>query len=379
MADDSDEDRTEPASGRRIEQAREDGNVPQSRDLGAFLVLLCGVVTLWMLSDWLVLRAEKLMRQGLTLDRKSAFDPRAMLDMLYELSADALMAMAPFYAVILIASVVGPLAMGGLNFTTKSFTPDLMRLNPLTGIGRIFSMHGVHELLKSLLKTALIGGVCYWVLLRQHEQVLGLSAQALEPAMASYGDLVLQSALLLVASLALVAAIDVPFQLWQYYSKLRMTKEELKQEYKEQEGDPMLKGRIRQMQRQMAQRRMMSEVPQANVVVTNPTRYAVALRYREGQDDAPVLVAKGINFVAQSIRELATEHGIPIVEAPPLARALYKHVDLEQRVPPTLFVAVAEVLAYVFRLNEWLRGQGDRPDLPAELQVPPDMDPGADE
>lgn len=377
MAEDSDEDKTEPASGKRLEEAKKEGNVPQSKDLGTFLVLMVGVVTLWMLGDWLALRAEKLMRMGLTLDRKAAFDPQAMLDALYQYSSDGLFAIAPFLAMIVIASVIGPFLMGGAIFSTDLLAPNFGRLNPMSGIGRMFSLHGATELFKAIIKAIVIGYSCYWVIGKQHTQVLGLAEQSLDTSIPEFVNLIMSSAILIVASLMLVVAVDVPFQLWSYYKKLRMSKQELKDEYKQTEGDPHIKGKIRAMQRQMAQKRMMAEVPKANVVVTNPTHYAVALKYAQGQE-APTVVAKGIDLIAQAIKDAAKEHNIPIIEAPPLARALYKHTPLEKQIPAPLFVAVAEVLAYVFRLNEWMQGNGDQPSPPSDLEVPADMDPGVD-
>src|SRR5574343_881941 len=365
MAEDSDEDKTEPASSKRLEEAKKEGNVPQSKDLGTFLVLMVGVVTLWMLGDWLALRAEKLMRMGLTLDRKSAFDPQAMLDALYQYSSDGLFAIAPFLAMIVIASVIGPFLMGGAIFSTDLLAPNFGRLNPMSGIGRMFSLHGATELFKAIIKAIVIGYSCYWVIGKQHTQVLGLAGQSLDTAIPEFVNLIMSSAILIVASLMLVVAVDVPFQLWSYYKKLRMSKQELKDEYKQTEGDPHIKGKIRAMQRQMAQKRMMAEVPKANVVVTNPTHYAVALKYTQGQE-APTVVAKGIDLIAQAIKAAAKEHNIPIIEAPPLARALYKHTPLEKQIPAPLFVAVAEVLAYVFRLNEWMQGNGDQPSPPSD-------------
>jgi flagellar biosynthetic protein FlhB len=206
-----------------------------------------------------------------------------------------------------------------------------------------------------------------------------LASVSVEGGLASFARLLQFAALALLGGVALVAAIDVPFQLWQYYSKLRMTREEVRQEGKEQEGDPQVKARIRSQQREMARRRMMSEVPKANVVVTNPTHFAVALRYDSQKMGAPQVVAKGINHVAQRIRELAAEHGVPQLEAPPLARALHRHCEIGEQIPTVLYTAVAEVMAYVYQLDRYLSGD-DRdmmpPKAPLGLVVPEGMDPG---
>jgi flagellar biosynthetic protein FlhB len=211
---------------------------------------------------------------------------------------------------------------------------------------------------------------------RERDVVLSLSVLPVSDAAGSFLREMLFGALLIVSGLALIAAVDVPFQLWQYYKKLRMTKEEVKREYKEQEGDPHLKARIRSVQREMARKRMMAEVPKADVVVTNPTHFAVALKYDQKSMAAPMVVAKGRGVIAQRIRELADEARVPRVEAPPLARALYAHVEIGETIPPTLFAAVAEILAYVFQLDRWMAQGGPKPQPPQEVPVPPELDPG---
>jgi len=238
-------------------------------------------------------------------------------------------------------------------------------------------VHGLAELVKSLMKAAIVGGVGAFAVWREHEHLFTLMTETVESAVPDFLHMVLFSALLIIMGLAILALIDVPFQLWQYNKKLRMTKEEVKRESKEQEGDPHVKARIRSMQREMARRRMMAEVPKADVVVTNPTHFSVALKYDAKKMGAPIVVAKGRGEVALKIRELAKEHKVPLLEAPPLARALYKHCDLEQAVPGALYTAVAEVMAYVYQLNHWMANGGLPPVVPGKLPVPPDMDPGA--
>ncbi|HEX8962536.1 MAG TPA: flagellar biosynthesis protein FlhB [Rhodocyclaceae bacterium] len=378
LAEDSDLERTESASPRRIEKAREEGNVPQSRELMAFLVMASAVAGMWSLSSWMSSSAGNIMRHGLTFGRDASFDTHAMGNMFVELSWEALTLVAPIFLLTVLAALLTPFLLGGWVFSPAAMSPNLSRLDPIAGFKRMFSMQAVGELVKAILKSLLIGAIIWWVVRHEEDQLFALISQELGAAMVSTGHMLLFASAALLGGLAIIAALDVPFQLWQYYSRLKMTKEEVKQEYKEMEGDPQLKGRIRSQQREIARRRMMAEVPKAQVVVTNPTHFAVALKY-EGDMAAPQVVAKGMNMIAQKIRELAEENAVPVVEAPPLARALYKHAELGDQIPATLYTAVAEVMAYVYQLNQYL-GSGGKllpPALPAAIAVPEGMDPGA--
>jgi flagellar biosynthetic protein FlhB len=378
VAEDSDLERTEPASSRRIEKAREEGQVPQSRELGGFLVMLSGTAALWLMGDWFTHRASSILRHGLSFGRDAAFDQSTMATTFGVLAGDALIMLAPLFLAVLAAAVLGPALIGGWIFSPKAMNLDLTKLNPLRGLGRMFSLNGVGELVKAVLKAILIGGVVTWVVWRRQEEFLALLMQPLEVGMFSFFRLVFVSILALLLGMAVIAGIDVPFQLWQYYKSLRMTREELKQENKELEGDPQLKARIRSQQREQARKRMMSKVPQADVVVTNPSHYAVALKYDGGNMAAPQVVAKGMNLIAAKIRQLAVDNGIPLLEAPPLARALYRHADVGEQIPAPLYTAVAEVLAYVYQLHEFSTGSRNvlPPTPPADLKVPEGMDPG---
>lgn len=378
MAEDSDLERTEPASSRRLEQAREDGRVPQSRELSAFLVLLAGVSTLWMMGGWFAQRAQLLLRNGLQFGHEQAFDPYALVNAFLSVATEALILLSPLFLVAMLAALAGSLMLGGVVFSAKALAPDFKRINPLSGLKRILSVQGIVELVKSVLKAMLVGGVVYWVVIHQQDALFALLSQPLERGVISFGDILIFAMLALVSGVALVSLIDVPFQLWQYHSKLRMTKEEVRQEHKEQEGDPQLKGRIRSQQREMARRRMMADIPKADVVVTNPTHYAVALKYDSAQMGAPQVLAKGINLVAQNIREQAAAHQVPLLEAPPLARALYRHCDIGDQIPAALYTAVAEVMAYVYQLQQYFAGDALPPQAPQGLPVPAELDPGAD-
>ncbi len=375
MAEDSDLEKTEPASPRRLEQAREEGQVPQSRELSAFFVLMAGAGTLWVAGSWLAQRIGGAVSRGLTFDRDEAFDTAALPALLLHQAGEALATLGPLLLILVVAALAGPFMLGGLNFSSKALTPDWTRLDPLKGFGRMLSMQSVGELVKGILKALLVGSVVVWVVLHEKDHIFALMGQPLEAGLQSMGRTILFSTLVIVGSMFLIVAADVPFQLWQYYRRLRITKEEVRKEMKELEGDPQLKARIRSQQREMARRRMMAAVPKAQVVVTNPTHFAVALAYDEKMP-APRVVAKGRGVIAQRIRDIAQEHGVPLLEAPPLARALYAHTEIDDIIPAALYRAVAEVMAYVYQLNAYLARGGKAPQAPAELPVPAELDPG---
>ncbi|MDX9884926.1 flagellar biosynthesis protein FlhB [Thauera sp.] len=379
MAEESDLEKTEDPSPRRLEQAREEGQVPQSRELSTFLVTVTGAATLLLMGNWMATRVAGLVRGGFAFERAAAFEPALMLDVLQRMLSGALLTLMPLFFALLVAAVAAPILLGGLVFAPKVLALNFGRMNPIKGIGRMFSVHGLAEMMKAILKSLLVGGIAALVLWFNIDHLFDLMVEPLEVGMADFSDTVAFSALMIVLSLGLLALIDVPFQLWQYHKKLRMTKEEVKRESKEQEGDPMVKGRIRALQREMARRRMMTEVPKADVVVTNPTHFSVALKYDGEKMGAPVVVAKGRGELALKIREIAKEHGVPMLEAPPLARALYKHCELEQSIPAGLYTAVAEVMAYVYQLDAWMKQGGLPPVAPVTLPVPAGMDPGAPE
>lgn len=376
MAEDSDLEKTEEPTGRRIEQAREQGQVPHSRELSTFLVLVVAGAAFWMMGRWFMERSMVIVKKGFVIESQFMRDPDLMLPRLAEISGDALLAFSPLLAVLLVAAILPPFFLNAWVFSPKALVPDLKRLDPISGFGRLFSWNSLMELVKAILKALLVGGVAALLVWKEREEILGLLGEPLEAGIAHAGHLVSFSFLILVATLVLVVAADVPFQLWQYFDKLKMTKEEVKQEMKEMMGDPHVKGRIRSLQMQAARKRMMAAVPTANVVVTNPTHYAVALSYRAGMG-APKVVAKGVGAVALKIREVASESAVPIMEAPPLARALYKHTEIDAEIPSALYNAVAEVLAYIYQLANWRLSGGVYPVPPRDLPVPPELVPEA--
>lgn len=376
MADDSDLERTEAPSSKRLSEAREEGQVAHSKELSTFLVLVAGVGGMWVFGQWMAQRTQALLRHGLNLDRSAVFAPEAMLSALFDAALAALLLCAPLLGLTVLAALVGRFAIGGWNFTTKPLAPNFGKLDPLHGIARMFSTDSLVELVKALLKTLLVGGIALWAISYERDAIFALAATPVEAGLAGIARLLLVATMLILLGLALLAAIDVPWQLWHYMDQLKMSREELKQEAKDAEGDPQIKARIRGAQRAMARKRMMAEVPKADVVVTNPTHYAVALKYDAGSMGAPRVVAKGMNLIAQNIRELAAANSVPLLEAPPLARALYRHTEIGESIPAALYNAVAEVMAWVYQLNHFVAQGGSPPREPGDISVPPDMDPG---
>ncbi|MDR2508358.1 MAG: flagellar type III secretion system protein FlhB [Candidatus Accumulibacter sp.] len=376
MAEDSDLEKTEPPSGRRLEQARNDGQVPRSREVGAFLVLATAATIFWVAGPWMARRAANIVRRGLTLEESLIRDPGAMLIRFGDLVFDTLLSLAPLFLALLVSVFAAPFFLGSWNFSLKAIALDPGRLNPLNGLGRLVSWNGLAELLKSVVKSLLIGGVALWVLWSERGDIFSLFGQSVMSGLSGAGHLISYSFLAIVISIVLVVAVDVPYQLWQYYDKLKMTKEEVKQESKEMEGSPEIKGRIRQLQREAARRRMMSAVPAADVIVTNPTHFSVALSYGKGMK-APKVTAKGRGEIALKIRKIGLEHNVPLLESPPLARALYKHAEIDQEIPSALYAAVAEVLAYVYQLARWRQTGGNYPLPPRDIDVPAELVPEA--
>lgn len=374
MAEDSDLEKTEQATSRRISEARAKGNIPRSRELNTFAILITGGGALLLMGPNFASGLLELSRQGFTFNHATLADPDQMWKSFVGAIFSALNLFLPLLGALLIAVIAAPIAIGGWLFSVEAMQPNLGRTNPVNGISRIFSATGLIELVKALAKTALVGSIALWVLWNKKMEILSLAAEPVTGGIPHLASMLAWTFILIAGAMALIVAMDVPFQLWDYYRKLRMTKEEVRQEMKESEGDPHIKARIRALQRQSARRRMMAEVPKADVIVTNPTRYAVALVYREQEMRAPRVVAKGSYLLAQRIRELGEEHRVPIMEAPPLARALYRHAEIDQEIPTALFAAVAEVLAYVYQLRSYNNGNGLMPDKPKELPVPEGLD-----
>jgi flagellar biosynthesis protein FlhB len=374
----SDLEKTEPASPRRLEQAREKGQVARSLELNTFSLLLVAGAVMILAGPLMIDGMTRIMREGLSLDRAAAVEPAVALARLHFAMLDALWVLAPFFGACFLIALCAPMLLSGWLFSPEALEAKFSRLNPLTNIMRTLSLHGLVELVKAVLKTVLLGGVVIWVLWSQAEALAVLATEPLHSGLAHVGELITDAFIAVMLAMLLIVLIDVPFQLFDHAKQLRMTKDEVKKEAKESEGNPEIKGRVRQLQREMSRKRMMSAVPNADVIITNPTHYAVALRYQEGRMRAPQVVAKGAREVAQRIIEIGRENQVPLLRAPPLARALHQHAELGEAVPATLYGAVAEVLAWVYQLR-LARGLGAQaPGAPEALVVPPGLDPGPD-
>jgi len=376
MADsDSGQDRTLDPSAKRYEDARKEGQVPRSRDLAHLCVVGASVGVLAMAGQSIASASRGLLVRGLQFDAVSATEPARMGERLGQLVSDALVATAPIFAVMLIAAVASPLLIGGWLFVPDVVLPRLDRLDPTAGLKRLVSPGAFVGLGKNFVLAILLAAVGATFIMGHIQQFASLASDALPSALSQMFTLVLTAFALLTTTLAAMAIIDVPYQIISFRNRLKMTVQEVRQEEREMQGDPRLKAQVRKVQREMARRRMMAAVPKADVVVTNPRHFAVALKYMEDRHRAPVVVAKGMDAVAARIRELAREAGVPQLEAPPLARALYQHVELGSEIPAALYTAVAQVLAYIFQLKRHAQGQAPRPVEPTDIEVPEGMDP----
>ena len=364
----NDQERTEQPTAKRLEEARKEGRVPRSADLSTAAVLLIAGSGLRMLGADLGAALSSLMRTGLSLSTAQDFGARRAVETAGGELRYALVACAPVLGLTVVAALAAPLALGGWNFSFEALVPDFTRLDPVAGVGRLVSLRGAVELGKALAKFLVVAGTAFLVLRSEMGRMLALGNEPLAAAIAAAVGLVSDALMIMAGALGLIAAVDVPWQLWQHHKELRMTREEVREEVKETEGSPESKGRIRRAQRDLIRRRMMHAVPKADVVVTNPTHFAVALRYDEDRMRAPRVVAKGVDLIAARIREIATEHSVPVFEAPPLARALYHNVEIGGEIPAALYVAVAQVLTYIYRLKASRSGAAAPP-------APPVIDP----
>lgn len=373
MADQKDaQDHNLPASQRKIQKAREEGQVARSRDLPHFLAigaltLLAAMALPQALDDW-----RGVLRDGLRFDAELIQRPGVMTALLADQASRFVATVGLIGAVLMLAAVIANLASGGWNFTWKALGPKWSHLDPIAGFGRLLSGQSLGTALKAVLLTLVLAAVAAWVLVDRFAQYLGLMAVPLEDALSRGGQLLLAGLIALLVTLAVFAAVDLPLQWHLYRRKLRMSRNEVKQEHKETEGSPEIKQRQKQRMRELTRRRMMAAIPTADLVVMNPTHYAVALKYEEGRHAAPVVVAKGADLLALRIRDLAKEHAVPVLQAPALARALYAHAKLDREVPAALFAAVAQVLAYVLQLKGKLAAGMSAPPNPA---VPKGLDP----
>jgi flagellar biosynthesis protein FlhB len=373
MSQETGQERTEEATAKRLEDAREKGQVPRSKELNSMALLLAAAGGFLILGEGMLDELGELLRHGLAIEQARNLDKAAVMEVLTGTVLHSMIIIAPLLLWLMVVVIMTPLGLGGWSFSTKAISFKLEKLDPIKGLGRMFALRGLMELLKVLAKFALVAAISGSILWSLIGELLGLADEPLHAALAHVAKLCSWSFLASSCALIIIAAIDVPFQLWQHNKQLKMTKQEVKDESKETDGRPEVKGRIRAMQQEMSRRRMMEAVPNADVVITNPTHYAVALRYDNFNMRAPVVVAKGADLIAAQIRNVASQHDVTIVSAPPLARALYASTDIDREIPGELYVAVATVLAYVYQLKAAFENGWMPPDQPDNLPIPEEL------
>jgi flagellar biosynthetic protein FlhB len=377
MADNetSKEDRQLAPSGRKLQEARKEGNVPRSRDVGHALVLGAALIGFAGFGSVAGNRALELVSRGLRFDRHQALDTSTLSQWLYTAGGEALWIVVPCALLMAVAAIAASMIPGGLVLSSKPLGFNFARLNPASGISRIFSRDGLVDLGKLAVLAGALGAAAFWFASSHFDTSAALAAMPLSAALELTHTQITSGLAVLVALLAAVATADVPLQWYRNRRGLRMTHQEAREEMRQTEGDPLVRGRLRARQREIARSRMLAAVPSADVVITNPSHYAVAVRYDEAGMGAPRVVAKGVDHLAAKIREVAMDSGVPLFEAPPLARALYAHVEIDREIPAALYTAVAQVLAYVYQLRHFVPGRNPRPREPQDLQVPSGMDP----
>ncbi|TVL24586.1 flagellar biosynthetic protein FlhB [Shewanella xiamenensis] len=374
MAEESSGERSEEPTGRRLEQAREKGQVARSKELGTATVLLSAATGLYMLGPGIAKALSNVFERVFTMDRAAIFDTNQMFNVWGVVSGEIGWPLLKIMLLIVVVAFIGNVSLGGMNFSTQAMMPKASKMSPIAGFKRMFGVQALVELTKGIAKFSVVALAAYFLLNHYFNDILLLSADHLPGNVYHALDLLVWMFILLCSSVLFIVVIDVPFQIWNHNKQLKMTKQEVKDEYKDTEGKPEVKGRVRQMQRELAQRRMMAEVPNADVIVVNPEHYAVAIKYDVKRSAAPFVIAKGVDEVAFKIREVARAHNIAIVTAPPLARAIYHTTKLDQQVPEGLFTAVAQVLAYVFQLRQYQKGRGRKPiPIPVNQPIPEDL------
>lgn len=364
MSESSGQEKTEQATQKRLADARKKGQVPRSRELSTAAVMLASAGGLFVFGEAIAADILEALTRGLSFDRADIFDPKAPVAVFGEAIAKGLASLMPFFGVVMVAAICAPAMTGGWSFSTQAIAFKAEKLNPLKGLKRVFSANGLVELLKALAKFSVVGGFAMVFLKQNANEFLALGTEPLKTAFSHASILGMKALLMFSLPLLIIAAVDVPFQLWQHAKQMRMTRQEVRDEMKETDGNPEMKGRIRQMQMEQANARMMDKVPLADVIVTNPTHFAVALSYNPDRMGAPRVVAKGADLVAARIRELAKENGVPLLSAPPLARALFRTTDIDQEIPARLYAAVAQILTWVYQLKHVRREGGLEPEAP---------------
>ncbi len=359
------QERSEQPTPKRLDDARKKGQIARSRDFNTMMIIAVSATALIMIGQSMVADISLLMNTYFQPTRTDIFDPIGVIRWFYSAIFDGLWVIVPFLALTLVIALLAPIMVGGWAFSSEALAPKLSKINPIKGLKRVFSAKGLMELVKAMAKFLLVAAVALLVIGTNVSDYLSLGSMPKEAALASAGELITWAFLFLTVALMVIAAIDVPFQIYEHKKQIKMTLQEVKDEMKDTEGKPEVKSKVRQLQRQMAEARMMEAIPEADVVVTNPTHFAVALKYDTENMAAPMVVAKGADFVASNIRQVATANEILLVETPPLARALYHSTEIGEEIPHGLYVAVAQVLAYVFQLRDVQKNGGKKPSQPS--------------
>ena len=376
MADDKDSsaEKSQEPTQKRLDSAREDGNIARSKELNTTAILLGGTAAVIAFGGILASGLARIMEYNFTLDRAAYFDTAAMLEQLGDSVMTGFTSLLPVFAVLLLLAFLAPIALGGWNFSLKSIAPKASRMSPLAGIGRMFGPNAIIELFKAIAKVVVVASLALLVLYINTGAILSIQHESVLPAISESVGLIGWSVLWMSCAMILISMVDIPIQIFQHAQKLKMTMQQVKDEMKDTEGRPEVKQRIRQLQYQMSQNRMMGDVPEADVIITNPEHYAVALRYDQSKEDAPIMLAKGADFVAQKIREIAQEHDIPIVSSPALARAIFFNTKVGEEIPGGLYIAVAQVLAYLHQLKQFAKGRvKKRPILRSDVAIPDEL------
>ena len=370
--EDSSQEKTEEPTAKRRQQSREKGQVPRSRELVTFTMLLMTGMFFLIFGSTVIAGLTDILKTSFHIERDEVFSTYYMLERFKAAGFHALLTLTPFFTLMVAVALLAPLALGGFSFSWDAVQFKWEKLDPIKGVKKIVSARGLMELVKALFKFALVASVCSYLFISSWPQLVGLGLQPISVALAEMGSTIVMDFILLSSVLVIVVLADIPFQLWDNTKNLRMTRQEVKDEMKDSEGKPEVKAKIRTMQRDMSRRRMMEQVPKADVIITNPAHFSVAIRYDHDNMRAPVLVAKGVDWLALEIRQVANKHRIPIVAAPPLARSLYYSTEIDKEIPVGLYLAVAQVLAYVYQIQQNHSSSRQTVNL-ADLPIPDDL------
>jgi flagellar biosynthesis protein FlhB len=370
-SEDTSQERTEQATPKRVDEAKEKGQISRSKELSTMAILMSSALIFVFMGQQLSASLQTLMETNFSIERKNIFDDLFLLNAIAESGKDVLLDFTPFIVLICLVAFFAPMMVGGWLFSPQALSLKLDKLNPISGIKRLFSANSLMELLKALAKFVLVVGIAVFLLWHNIYELLSVGRNGLENGLVDASSLVIGCFFIVCLATVLIAFVDVPFQIWNHSKQLKMTKQQVKDEMKDTEGKPEVKSQIRMLQQELANRRMMEAIPDADVIITNPTHYAVALSYKPNEMTTPKLVAKGVDLVAERIRNVANENNVMIFPAPMLARALYFSTKVNQDIPAGLYLAVAQVLAYIFQLRESVNiARGNKPKPPGDLPIP---------